>query len=237
MTGHVITRLRVEAELPEGRELTLALVTDLHNGPWEDVENELRRSDAILLVGDLVNRHRKGYELSRRFLEEAPKLAPVFYSIGNHERKFRDMDVFWPLIHGSDAVLLDNRYVSFHGFWLGGLSSRVPRGDVDAGVVERMAREKGFHLLMCHHPEYYPRYVKGHGIELTVSGHAHGGQVCICGRGLYAPGQGLFPKLTSGFYDQGHLLVSRGMTNSSWAPRLWDPLELILLTLVPRKTQ
>ena len=86
---------------------------------------------------------------------------------------------------------------------------------------------------MCHHPEYYPRYVRQADIDLTVSGHAHGGQICLFGQGLYAPGQWLFPKYTAGFYDGQRLLVSRGLTNSTWVPRLWNPCELVLLQLLP----
>lgn len=89
---------------------------------------------------------------------------------------------------------------------------------------------------MCHHPEYYPKYVKTLDIDLTVSGHAHGGQVRIGRQGLYAPGQGLLPRLTGGFYDDGRLLVSRGLTNSTWAPRLNNPCELVLIQLLPEES-
>ena len=93
------------------------------------------------------------------------------------------------------------------------------------------AAQEGFRLLMCHHPEYYARYVKPYDIDLTLAGHAHGGQVQLFGQGLYSPGQGILPRLTHGFYEQGKLLVSRGMTNSARAPRINNPCELILLHL------
>ncbi|MBQ7306303.1 MAG: hypothetical protein IJW85_08850 [Clostridia bacterium] len=70
-----------------------------------------------------------------------------------------------------------------------------------------------------------------HDIDLTLSGHAHGGQVRLFGRGLFAPGQGILPRLTSGWYFDRRLLVSRGLTNSAGAPRINDPCELILLHL------
>ena len=215
-----------------GHQLTFALVPDLHNGPFEDVLPELKQVDAILIAGDLVNRHRHGYAQAKRFLEEAPLLAPTFYSIGNHERKFSEMEAVWPLVGKNGVELLDNRYVHFHGVILGGLSSHELHKPVDASFLGNMAAEKGFHLLMCHHPEYYSEYVKEHGIELTVSGHAHGGQVQLFGRGLYAPGQGLFPKLTNGFYEDGRLFVSRGMTNSAGVPRFHNPTELVILNLI-----
>ena len=50
-------------------------------------------------------------------------------------------------------------------------------------------------------------------------------------QGIYSPGQWLFPRLTSGFYEDGRLLVSRGMTNATWAPRINCECELIILHL------
>ncbi|HCE13718.1 MAG TPA: metallophosphoesterase, partial [Clostridiales bacterium] len=63
----------------------------------------------------------------------------------------------------------------------------------------------------------------------------HGGQVRIGSQGIYSPGQGLFPKLTSGFYFDDKLFISRGMTNSACAPRLWCPCELVMVRLLPNR--
>ena len=68
-------------------------------------------------------------------------------------------------------------------------------------------------------------------IALTVAGHCHGGQVRIGRQGLYAPGQGVLPRLTSGLYFDDRLLVSRGVTNATWAPRINCGCEVILLHL------
>lgn len=210
--------------------LTLALVTDLHNGDYREALPALRKADGILIVGDLVNRHRKGYTYAASFLREAPQIAPTFYSIGNHEWKFPQRAEYWPLAEASSVTVLDNRFVSFRGVTLGGLSS-APREKLDASFLQDMAQAPGFRLLMCHHPELYQPLVSGHDIDLTVSGHAHGGQVQLFGQGLFAPGQGILPKWTHGFYFDQRLLVSRGMTNSAWAPRIANPCELILLHL------
>jgi len=224
ITEHTLHHPRVK------ERLTLAIAADLHNGSWRETIPALKRADAILVVGDLVNRHRPGHEHAEDFLRAAPELAPTFYSIGNHEWRYPDRATYWPLVEKSDVRVLDNEFVDFHGLILGALSS-APKGAVDASFLREMEKQEGFRLLMCHQPEYFRSYVKAHDIDLTVSGHAHGGQVQLLGQGLYAPGQGLLPRLTHGWYEQGRLLVSRGMTNSTWAPRLMNPCELILLHL------
>ncbi len=215
--------------------LTLAVLTDLHNAPFEDVLPALQGADAILLVGDLLNRHHRGTAYAEAFLTVMPGIAPTFFSKGNHEWKSQDWPAFRPLLEKSDVTLLDNRYIRFQGIALGGLSS-APQEEIRTGWLETMAQESGFRLLMCHQPEWYGRYVKRYAPDLTLSGHAHGGQICFRQQGIYAPGQGLFPKLTHGLYDGGHLLVSAGMTNSSHMPRWGNPCEILLLHLEKGET-
>ena len=210
--------------------LTLAVVSDFHDGLWEDVLPHLMDCDAILIPGDLVDRHSGGYERGLQFLRAATEIAPVFYAIGNHEWKHPCYKAFWPQVEKTAATVLDDRYVDFGGIVLGGLSSRKNAKEPVPFVAD-MAKAEQFRLLMCHHPEYYARHVQPCDIDLTIAGHAHGGQVRLGKQGVYAPGQGLFPKLTSGFYDGGRLLVSRGMTNATWAPRISCDCELIILHL------
>ncbi|MBQ8313662.1 MAG: metallophosphoesterase [Clostridia bacterium] len=212
------------------KPLTLAVVADLHNGAYEDLLPQLQGVDAILIVGDLVNRHRSDYAHAVKFLKDAPEIAPTYYAIGNHERRFEQRDAYWPLVLRSRVTVLDNTFTLFEGIVLGALSSAWP-GKVKAGFLADMAAQHGYKLLLCHHPEYFEPHVQQHDIDLTLAGHAHGGQVRLFGRGLFAPGQGILPKLTSGWYFDQRLLVSRGLTNSAGAPRFNDPCELILLHL------
>lgn len=211
--------------------LRFAVISDLHSGPFDDVLEEIRRCDAVLMPGDLVDRHRNDNTLALRFLREAPDAAPVFYSIGNHELKFKRREWYMQQVAQSRVTLLDNDFVRFRGICIGGLSST--RKEPDTAFLDRFEWEPGYRLLLCHHPEVYRDYVSGRNIDLTLCGHAHGGQIQICGRGLYAPGQGLFPKLTHGLYDDGRMLLSRGMTNGAKppVPRICNPCEIIILHL------
>lgn len=231
MTDRIVTRCTVRSDKISA-PVTFAVAADLHNGSYDDVLPEMEKADAILIVGDLMNRHRKGYGNAAAFLRNAPRCAPTFYAIGNHEWKAEEREAFWPLVIESDVTVLDNTCTRLGEVALGGLSSR-PEEEIDSSVVEALAAQPGFRLLMCHHPEWYPRLVQGRGIDLTVAGHAHGGQIQLWGQGIYSPNQGLFPRYTHGFYDGGRLLVSRGMTNSCGMPRWGNPCELIMLTIAP----
>ncbi|MBQ9252565.1 MAG: metallophosphoesterase [Clostridia bacterium] len=216
------------------KPLTLAVAADLHTGNFDDVMPDFRQADAILVPGDLVNRHRKTYAEAARFLQEAPKAAPVFYSMGNHERKCAYRREWMELVKKSEVIWLDDDSTLFEGIRIGGLSSQKS-GIANRDFLDQYEQEKEFKLLMCHHPEMWRDYVQGRDIDFTICGHAHGGQVQIFGQGLYAPGQGFFPKLTHGVHDGGRMMISRGMTNGARAPRINDPCELIILRLEPEK--
>ena len=213
------------------RPLRFAVAPDLHSGPFDDVLDEFSRCDAVLIPGDLVDRHRRNNENALRFLETVPEIVPVFYSIGHHERKYKSREAYMQKVAESKATLLDNESVGFCGVRIGGLSSEWDEPDTD--FLDRFEQEDGYRLLLCHHPEKYRDYVAGRNIDLTLCGHAHGGQIQFFGRGMYAPGQGLFPKLTHGLHDGGKMLISRGMTNAAKTriPRINNPCELIILNL------
>ena len=91
----------------------------------------------------------------------------------------------------------------------------------------------GYHILLCHHPEYWP-LISRHPIDLVLSGHAHGGQWRIYNPlkkewiGIYAPGQGWLPKWSRGVY-QDRLVVSAGLSNTTRIPRIWNPTEIVYL--------
>jgi predicted MPP superfamily phosphohydrolase len=66
---------------------------------------------------------------------------------------------------------------------------------------------------------------------MIVSGHAHGGQWRVFGRGVYAPDQHLFPKYTSGVHE-GRLVISRGVANTvSPIPRFFNRREGVVVSV------
>ena len=222
-----------------GSPLKAAVVADLHSNPFGDLLEKLMElaPDLILCPGDILHKA-DAHEAGLDFLREASKLCPTFCSMGNHEVK-----------HGSDvrgdiratgAILLDNEQVGFKGLTIGGLStgytvktkqSRLkPAPPPDVEKLESFFTSGGFKILLSHHPEYYEKYLKDKNVDLIISGHAHGGQWRFFGRGVFAPGQGIFPKYTSGMHD-GKLLVSRGLSNQTKIPRIFNKPELIILEL------
>ena len=225
--------------------LRLIQLADLHGRPpaglWKKVS--ALRPELLLCTGDTLH-HPFGRERERGLacLREAVRIAPVFCSLGNHETACfpAERAALCQEIRENGAVLLDNEAVFTHGLWIGGLSSPYTLdaegnpcfAEPDAAFLSGFAAASGEKLLLCHHPELYPPYIRPLSVRLTLAGHAHGGQWRFRGQGLYAPGQGLFPALTGGLHEQ-RLLISRGLGNPCHIPRLGNPPELCVITLLP----
>lgn len=226
---------------PVKRDLCAAFVSDTHDCPFERIVREIenKRADLILLTGDIIYQHTDNAERGFRMLPAFAATAPTFMSLGNHEGNA--VKIVRSICFECGVTLLENRSVKFEGLKIGGLTSgwiiddeginRSHHGYTPEPNLEWLnsfAAEDGYKVLLNHHPEYYPRYIKDLNIDLTVSGHAHGGQWRIFNRGIYAPGQGLFPKYTSGLYDD-RLIVSRGLANNAFVPRIFNSTELIFI--------
>ncbi len=225
-----------------------AVVADLHDRAWEPVRDALlsEAPDVILAPGDLFDTAQKTAR-AEAFLAFAAGFRPTFFSLGNHDIRSLDLDAIFRISEHTGAVLLQNSAVSFRGIALGGLATGYTHGSrqhrlglpaaPDTAFLARFEREEGFHLLLSHHPEYFDKYIAPRKIELTLSGHAHGGQWSIGRHGLFAPGQGLFPRYTAGMYH-GRLLVSRGLCETHrYRLRIGNPRELLMLTLTPGESQ
>lgn len=183
-------------------------------------------------------------------MQEAVKIAPVIFSTGNHELYLDEEDK--SLLENIGITLLDDSYKRFGDIVFGGLSSPykifagtgtvhtkaehkhrwdMVFGNVNTGWLNEFEKQEVYKILLCHHPEFYEPFLKDRNvIDLILSGHAHGGQIRLFGRGLYAYGQGWFPKFTKGIYD-GKLIVSVGLSNTSKIPRVGNPTELVYVEL------
>ena len=224
------------------RDYTLAVVADLHNRKYDDVICAMKqiKPDYILIPGDLTNNLEFDWQLPNSengiaFLSEATKIAKTYYSVGNHERRICSSCA--EVVSKTGTVLLDDKTekdgeITFGGLSTGLFESRYgPTPAPNLDYLAEFEKKDGFKLLLCHHPEYYPEYIKGRDIDLVISGHAHGGQWRVFGHGVYAPGQGFWPRYTAGLHEN-RLYVSRGLSNTAFhIPRFFNRTELAVIQL------
>ena len=124
------------------------------------------------------------------------------------------------------------RYPILKPFW------RPKMQESDYEWLDTFVKVPRYRILLSHHPEYWcleEPMLSNRDIDLVLSGHAHGGQFRLFGQGFFAPGQGWFPKYTSGIHrgKYGRMIISKGMANTvRVAPRLFNPTEVVYIEVV-----
>ena len=226
----------------------IAHVSDLHNAQFgTDNEKllELLRTaapDCIAVTGDIVDSRRTDFDVAAAFMDAAAEIAPVYYVTGNHESRLKDYpeleqrftDSGVTVLHSAATdIVRDDERIRLIGIDDPDFSSTEDSTAYVADALEGLADEAVFTVLLSHRPELFAAYAAA-GVDLTLSGHAHGGQFRLpfIG-GLAAPDQGLFPRYTSGLYTNGRsqMVVSRGLGNSLFPFRVNNRPEVVLITL------
>lgn len=238
----IITEYSVKATIKN--DVSAAFVADTHDIKYEKLLCSIKERgvDLILITGDIIFGHDDNVKNGFDMLADFASYAPTFMSFGNHEGGA--VELVRSKCKEVGVCLLEDDYTIFKDLCIGGLTSgyiadstglkenhwrKTPCPDLD--FLDRFSAYRGYKILLNHHPEYYPDYLKDLDIDLILSGHAHGGQWRLFDQGIFAPGQGLFPKYTAGMHDN-KLIVSRGLANHTIIPRLFNPCELIFINFI-----
>lgn len=204
-------------------------------------ETQKADPDVIFLTGDLIDRSASIEDVPlAELIQSLSQIAPTYSVSGNHETSSRQLDQWNDIMTENGAVLLEN---DIHIATLSGEKIAI-MGVKDRNQTSMIPLSEDIKelpvLLLSHRPEFFPSYTTdNHDIQpdVTFSGHAHGGQIRLpfIG-GLFAPGQGFFPKYTSGVYSSSQnadqkLVVSRGIGNSLFPLRINNKPHFIVITL------
>ena len=231
-------RFRLAAERGRGSEShrTDAGLTPLING---------LEFDLVALTGDLINGSSSRYydAPAHEIVDAVEDRAPVYYVTGNHEWSAPYGEMLLERLHDRGVRVLRNQAELLHrdGATLAVVGmddityfDRDPAAFNDALTRALLpAHGADFTLLLSHRPELFATY-RRHGIDLALSGHAHGGQVRLpCVGGLFAPGQGPLPPYDAGVFHAGRttMIVSRGLGRTAFPWRINNPPEIVLVEL------
>lgn len=233
-----------EIKVNLSKRYKIAVISDLHgNSGLEVIKSiEAQRPDIIAICGDLVDSNRNDWPTTMIFLEKCTSISRTYLSFGNHDYVITINEI--ELMKDKGVHVLNDEWELFNDeICIGGLTSSFyhkceqydPKIKMDLipniNWLNQFEKIKKYKILLDHHPENYEPYTRNRDINLILSGHNHGGQIRLFGRGLYARNQGLFPKYDGGIYD-GRLIVSRGLANTMLIPRLWNPTELVYIDLI-----
>lgn len=235
------------------RGLTITHISDLHVGRLfrpehlsrlVDAVNQLK-SDIIAVTGDLVDHSADFMPAACDALAQMDSRCGRFVVIGNHdlidspEKALQELRRREPLllVDRMLPLLIDGETIQIAGlFW-----SRYDeaRGQ-DPGHAGRVANtltgadSNRFTIALAHHPHAFDP-LADRGVDLTLAGHTHGGQLMLTPPGARTPigGGSLLFRYIWGEYRRGEsvLQVTSGVGN--WFPvRINAPAEIVQYQLV-----
>jgi predicted MPP superfamily phosphohydrolase len=232
--------------LPAGLEgMRIVQISDLHVGPHTSRRHLARvaaavrdaQPELIAVTGDQVDDYARDVEPFAEAFRGLSAPLGVFAIPGNH-----DVYAGWPAVRRGleemGMTVLVNQSVPLERngarFWLAGTGD--PAGGRQPGIAPDLERTLaavppgGFRLALAHNPALWPALAR-RGVELTLSGHTHYGQLVIpwLGWSLASP----FLEHAMGEHRSGssHLYINPG-TNYWGIPfRIGTPPEVTVLTL------
>lgn len=221
------------------------------------------RPDIIVFTGDLLDRNHTDYEASMTAMKGLVEIAPVYYVNGNHEMALPQADTsefYDELAKMGVNLLFDDETALRRGesvmrllglsedtLYESKVSDRRTSTEYDSSVIIDMmnnltknVEKEDFAVMLTHEPQFFETYEEGGGgkVNLIFAGHAHGGQIRLpFTEGLFAPGQGTMPRLTSGVHriNNTSMVISRGLGNSVFPVRLFNRPEVVVVELRKEK--
>lgn len=227
----------------------IAHLSDLHSyipiGIAADVK--ALSPDITVITGDIVSHSNTDFDGVYALLRNLCSLSPVYAVSGNHDARNPLFEEFKAEIQALGVNFIDDSSDFFQkdGAEIGIFGIKDPNvfksEKLDAELSKSLSslpEYDGFKLLLMHRADLFPRIS---GFDLILSGHMHGGQLCLPdGRGILSPKSSIigvkkpfFPDYTAGLYKKDYIqmYVSRGLSNPTILPRIFNDTELVSLTL------
>ena len=224
--------------------LRIAFLTDLHAGSFMDEDDLLRicervaarRPHLVLFGGDLINTRERELLLLRAGLRALQPELGMFAVPGNHDHFWgRDLGLWTGFLQDNGVQVLNNRGVRLHwngaSLWLCGVDD-LTEGEPDLRLALAGRRDDEPTILLSHHPDYFFEAAASD-VDLTLSGHTHGGQIRVRGKAPIHHSQFGYEQ---GWFCEGQsrLYVSRGVGVTFLPIRIDAPPEAPIVTLVAR---
>lgn len=234
--------------LPENlKGFTIGMMSDIHSSVFmnrEDMSGYVRamnelKTDLIVVTGDFVNSKTEEVHPFAEAFSELKAVHGVYGCLGNHDFFTKDVEFVAKKIDECGVRLLRNDAVRIEKdgtfFNLVGVDDIGRNVDPNEYMTKALAFAKNDQpkIMLCHKP-YYFQQAKDLGIDLTLSGHTHGGQV-VFGKveNTRISLAALASKYISGLYSLGssHLYVNNGIGFTGLPLRINCPAELTVITL------
>lgn len=236
-----VTHQRISLPDWPGTSVRLAVLSDLHARPDEEeylrrvVEKTLeQKPDVVLLLGDYVNGRGDTMPLDKleSILKPLTQL-PCFAVWGNHDYWYGRRHLR-PMFHRLGIPMMEGKIheLSIGGARLHIAGARCAFTFLHPGNIPQPRPDIPY-ILLSHSPAIAHHAPEG--VEMILSGHTHGGQVCLPFYGaIRMPDHQVDREKCAGrqTIDGKPLYISRGIGTSQIPVRYWCRPEIAILELV-----
>jgi uncharacterized protein len=242
-----VERLRLRLAHSHGglRGFRLVQISDIHMGGWmsrsrlERVVTKVldQNPDVVAITGDFISRH--SADLSH-ITDLSAVLAPLASRVmtvavlGNHDHRY-GLKYLRRLFAEIGICELPNRFLTIKigksPLYLAGVDDIWMKKDDLDGLLAKLPAE-GPAVLLAHEPDFADKAAESGRFDLQISGHTHGGQVVLPGRGpLVLPRMG--KRYPSGLYQVGQMFqyTNRGVGMGTLHFRFNCPPEITVFDL------
>lgn len=219
--------------------LRIAHLSDTHLRPgWPSALDRLiqivksSEPNLICFTGDWIDDKfdpRPSSAACRRFAESLCAIAPTVTCLGNH-----DGDLFAPILIDAGVITLINERVvhiinNQEIELIAGAG--VGRIDHDSKFFEEIPpRDHRLRIGLSHYPDSIP-FWKNIAPDVLLTGHTHGGQICMPGERPIITHDSLHKSKSRGFFQHDGIWmnVTRGIGWTSFPLRLFAPSEITIV--------
>ncbi|MEE9125651.1 MAG: metallophosphoesterase [Planctomycetota bacterium] len=222
--------------------LRIAFLSDIHAGSYLNTQDLCRlfakvaekRPHLVCLGGDLINTREREILMYRQALQLlSPELGIVAVP-GNHDQFWgQDLGLWEAFLReqGVRVLMNDGLRLTFGGssLWIAGVDD-LTEGRPDLRMALQGSTREETKVLLSHNPDMFFEAASV-GLDLTLSGHTHGGQVKVFGKVLLSHShfgwhEGMFDE------DGCYLYVGRGVGVTVLPLRIGARAEVPIIELV-----
>ena len=214
-------------------------LSDTHHSPFTNLEHIARavkianrlKPDMFILTGDYVSHEPRFIGPVANVLGELSAEFGTYACLGNHDH-WTDANLVSTRFRENGINMLINEGLRFEArgasFWLAGVDDHMV-GKTDLPAALRGSYPDEMKLLLAHNPVIFRQSVR-YGVDLTLSGHTHGGQIKIRDDEKRLIKR---RKLSNGLHSRkdSHIYITRGIGTVVLPVRYQCPPEISLLEL------
>lgn len=210
---------------------------------------EKENPEIIVITGDMVNKYDVKFDVFLNLMDYLSKKYKIYYILGNHEKKLakRNLNFIINRLERYKVTVISNQrikvfknkeHINIYGLDIPLPYYKIQNKPLDIGKFINkglnQCNTNEYNVLLAHNPLYFDEYAK-YNVDITLSGHIHGGMIRLPFIGaLLSPERKFFPKFSAGLYEVNNkkLIVHRGLGHSRYGIRIFNTPEIICINFI-----